>query len=119
VRFCARALSLESRLQAAHFGRSVRPRDRLKATANDARYPGKVSVWYVFHPLYRTPDLSVVRKFGCHDVEYVQFAAPERQAVPAWMLDEERCAQMTIGLQPTVDLAALLRLADWLQAQDL
>jgi hypothetical protein len=86
---------------------------------NDARYPGKVSVWYVFHPLYRAPDLSVVRKFGCHEVEYVQLGAPERQAVPAWMLDEERCAQMTIGLQPTVDLAALLRLADWLQAQDL
>jgi hypothetical protein len=44
---------------------------------------------------------------------------PERQAVPAWMLDEERCAQMTIGLEPTVDLPALLRLVDWLQAQDL
>jgi hypothetical protein len=86
---------------------------------NDARYRGNVSVWYPFHPLYRTHDLSVVRKFGCHDVEYVQLAAPERQAVPAWMLDQERCAQMTIGLEPTVDLAALLRLADWLQAQDL
>jgi hypothetical protein len=35
------------------------------------------------------------------------------------MLDEQRCAQMTIGLQPVADLAALLRLADWLQAQDL
>ncbi len=94
-------------------------KNRLKATANDARYRGKVSVWYPFHPLYRTPDLSVVRKFGCYDVEYVQLAAPERQAVPAWMLDQERCAQMTIGLQPAVDMAALLRLAEWLQAQDL
>jgi hypothetical protein len=35
------------------------------------------------------------------------------------MLDLERCAQMTYGLQPTVDLAALLELADWLQAQGL
>jgi hypothetical protein len=35
------------------------------------------------------------------------------------MLDEERCGQMTIGLVPAVDLEALLRLADWLQAQDL
>jgi hypothetical protein len=65
--------------------------------------------------------LSVWRKFGCHDVEYVELAVPlpQRQAVPAWMLDEERCAQMTIGLEPAVDLAALLRLADWLQAQHL
>jgi hypothetical protein len=51
----------------------------------------------------------------------VELAAPQSQrlGVPAWMLDEERCAQMTIGLEPAVDLAALVRLADWLQAQDL
>jgi hypothetical protein len=35
------------------------------------------------------------------------------------MLDEQRCAEMTIGLEPTVDLPALLRLADWLQAHNL
>jgi hypothetical protein len=35
------------------------------------------------------------------------------------MLDQDRCAQMTIGLQPAGDLAALLTLADWLQAQGL
>jgi hypothetical protein len=86
---------------------------------NDARYQGKVSVWYPYHPLFGTHDLSVVRKFGCHNVEYVQLAAPVRQGVPAWMLDQQLCAQMTFGLQPTADLAALLRLADWLQAQDL
>ena len=104
---------LESRLQAESGP------DRLKATANDARYRGIVSVWYPFHPLYRTRDLSVLRTFGCYDVEYVQLAAPGRQAVPAWMLDQELPAQMTIGLQPTADMAALLRLADWLHAQDL
>jgi len=65
-------------------------------------------------------DLSVVRNFGFRDVEYVELDAPKaRQAVPAWMLDQERCAQMTCGLQPAVDLAALLDLADWLQAQGL
>ena len=53
------------------------------------------------------------------DVQYVELAAQKRQAVPAWMLDQERCAQMTCGLQPAVDLAALLELADWLQAQGL
>jgi hypothetical protein len=65
-------------------------------------------------------DLSVARNFGCRDVEYVELVAPKaRQAVPSWMLDQERCAQMTCGLQPAVDLAALLDLADWLQAQGL
>jgi hypothetical protein len=92
---------------------------RLKPPRNDARYPGKVSVWYPYHPLYGIQDLSVVRHFGCHDVRYVELAAQKRQAVPAWMLDQERCALMTYGLQPATDLAALLELADWLQAQGL
>jgi hypothetical protein len=65
-------------------------------------------------------DWSFVRHFGCRDVEYVEIQGPQaRQAVPAWMLDEERCAQMTCGLQPAVDLATLLDLADWLRVQDL
>jgi hypothetical protein len=93
---------------------------RLKPTGNDARYQGKVSVWYPFHPLYGIHDLLVARNFGCRDVEYVELVAPKgRQAVPSWMLDQERCAQMTCGFQPAVDLAALLDLADWLQAQGL
>jgi hypothetical protein len=52
-------------------------------------------------------------------VHYVELAAPQRQAVPAWMLDQERCAQMTFGLLPAVDLDTLLELADWLQTQGL
>jgi hypothetical protein len=60
-----------------------------------------------------------VREFGCHDEQYVELTAQKRQAVPAWMLDQERCAQMTCGLRPTVDLDALLELADLLQAQGL
>jgi hypothetical protein len=47
-------------------------------------------------------------------VQYVELAAQQRQAVPVWMLDEERCAQMTFGLLPAVDLDTLLELADWL-----
>jgi hypothetical protein len=35
------------------------------------------------------------------------------------MLDEERCAQMTYGLQPAVDLTTLVELADWLREQSL
>ena len=87
---------------------------------NDARYPGIVVVWYPFHHFYQIGGLSVVRSFGCHNVEYVELMAPTaRQAVPAWMLDQERCAQMTCGLQPAVDLMTLLDLADWVHAQGL
>jgi hypothetical protein len=48
-------------------------------------------------------------------VQYVELAAQQRQVVPAWMLDEDRCAQMTCGFLPAVDLETLLELADWLQ----
>jgi len=94
-------------------------KDRLKPTRNDARYPGKVSVWYPYHHLFGVGDLSVVRQFGFRNVKYVELAAQKRQAVPAWMLDQDRCAEMTYGLQPAADMAALLELADWLQAQGL
>jgi hypothetical protein len=58
----------------------------------------------------------VVRRFGCRNVEYLDLCGPDwRQAVPAWMVDRDRCAQMTCGLQPAADLAALLELARWLE----
>jgi hypothetical protein len=60
-----------------------------------------------------------LRERGSGDVHYVELAARERQAVPAWMLDQERCAQMTYGLQPAVDVATLVELADWLREQSL
>jgi hypothetical protein len=94
-------------------------RVRLKPTRDDARYQGEVSVWYPYHPLYGARNLSLLREYGCGDVHYVELSARDRQAVPAWMLDQERCAQMTCGLQPAVDLATLVELADWLRAQHL
>jgi hypothetical protein len=36
-----------------------------------------------------------------------------------WMIDKDRCAQMTCGLQPSCSFATLLELAEWLQAVDL
>lgn len=60
-----------------------------------------------------------MRVFGSGGVEYAELAAQKRQVVPGWMLDQARCAQMTLGLQPACDLAALLTLAGWLQAQGL
>ena len=52
---------------------------------------GNVWVRTRVDPLYEAPNLSVCRKFGCHDVEYVELAVAlrQRQAVPAWMLDED------------------------------
>ena len=56
-------------------------------------------------------------KFGCRGVEYLDLRCPSvRQAVPAWMIDRELCEQMTCGLQPAADLAALLELLRWLES---
>ena len=64
-------------------------------------------------------DLGVSR-VGSAEVEYLEIqSADGRQCVPAWMLDADCCAQMTCGLQPTVDLSSLMELADWLRALDL
>jgi hypothetical protein len=52
-------------------------------------------------------------------VQYAELAAQKRQVVPAWMLDQDRCAQMTLGLQPACDLATLLKLTHWVRAQGL
>jgi hypothetical protein len=56
-----------------------------------------------------------MRKFGCRDVEYLDLRCSEiRQAVPHWMVDADLCGQMTIGLQPAVDVSTLLELVRWL-----
>jgi hypothetical protein len=88
----------------------------LQPTRNDARYQGKVSVCYLFHPLFHQHDFSVVRRIGCRDVEYLDLRGPDvRQAVPSWMVDADLCDRMTCGLQPAADLAALLELVRWLE----
>lgn len=94
--------------------------DTLKPTRNDARYQGKVSVWYPFHPFFGQHDFSVMRKFGCGNVEYLDLrSADTRQGVPSWMVDADLCDQMTCGLQPAADLTALLELVRWLEAHPL
>ena len=91
-------------------------KDTLKPTRHDARYQGKVSVCYPFHPFFRKHDFCVMRKFGCRDVEYLDLQCPEvRQAVPSWMVDADLCGQMTCGLQPATDLPTLLELVRWLK----
>jgi len=59
-------------------------------------------------------------KYGCRGVEYLDLRCPEvRQAVPVWMVDADLCSQMTWGLQPAVDLPALLELVRWLEVHPL
>ena len=83
------------------------------------------------------PATGAMFRFGIlfiHFTGLTTFRSCENSAVTTWstcnslLRNGKRCrpgcsirsaAQMTIGLEPTVDLAALLRLADWLQAQDL
>ena len=89
---------------------------RLKPARDDARYQGKVAVYYPLHPLYGCEGLSALRRVGSGEIEYVEIQSTlGRQFVPAWMLDADRCAQMTCGPMPAVDLASLVDLADWLQ----
>jgi hypothetical protein len=107
--------SLEFTLQRVFCGGHGPPRT-LKPTRNDARYQGKVSVWYPFHPFFNKHDFSVMRRFGCRNTEYLDLQAPGiRQAVPSWMVDADLCGQMTCGLQPAVDLSTLLELVRWLE----
>jgi hypothetical protein len=99
---------------------AVRQERRLKPARDDARYQGKVCVWYPYHPFFGKQNLSIRRRVGSAEVEYLEIqSADGRQCVPAWMLDADRCTQMTCGLQPAVDLSSLMELADLLQALDL
>ncbi len=64
--------------------------------------------------------MSVVRKFGCGDAEYLDLSNSDvRQAVPAWMVDADFCGQMTCGLLPAADLPALLELVRWIEQHPL
>jgi hypothetical protein len=77
-------------------------------------------VHYPLHPFYRSGPLTVRQRCGVGDVEqlYVDFEQT-RQAVPLWMTNEEGCARMTIGFDPSCSLKALLELRSLLQATDL
>ncbi len=88
---------------------------RLKPTRDDARYQGGVFVWYPFHPQYNKHKLVVVRRFDCHCVDYLELSGPDgRQAIPVWMVEQDRCREMTCGLVPAANLAALIELLHWM-----
>jgi hypothetical protein len=78
---------------------------------NDARYRSSVRVHYSLHPFFTRGELAVTRRYGVGNVEHVEVQVEEGpQAVPVWMVDQEQCCQMTMGLDPQCSLASLLQL---------
>jgi hypothetical protein len=92
---------------------------RLSPDRNDARYPGKVKVYYSLHPLFGQ-DVPVFRRYGRGESQQVEVQlAGRRQGVPGWMTDEDRCARFSLGTEPRCSLASLLELVRLLQASGL
>ncbi len=84
---------------------------------NDARYPGKVTIYYPLHPSYGQCDLQVSRRFGCGRVAQLEVQIGARcQLVPAWMADPECCQHMSLGTEPHCSLPALWELIALLRA---
>lgn len=89
-------------------------------THHDARYPRSVTVHYALHPLYGRGELQVRQRHGSGNAEqYVVEVQDEAQAVPVWMTDERRCAQMTIGIDPQGSLSSYLALLSLVRSVDL
>jgi len=100
--------------------RQHRTTSGLKPAHDDARYQGKICVFYPCHPFFGKQNISILRRVGSAEAEFVEIqSADERQFVPAWMLDADRCSRMTCGLQPAADLSSLMELADLLHVLDL
>ena len=87
----------------------------LRARRNDARYPGKVTVFYALHPLH-LQELEVFRPHRLDGGQHVEVQLPQRRlAIPLWMTRQEQVECLTLGLDPRCSQEALLRLARLLQ----
>ena len=70
-----------------------------------------MTVHYPLHPFYGQTDLPVYRRYGIGDVEHVEVELDgQRQAIPVWMIDEQQCARITMGIDPYCSLAPLSKL---------
>ena len=79
---------------------------------NDARYPGKVTVYYPLHPFHGGGELPVVRRHGGGRIEQVEVeTATRRQVLPLWMTNQDRCQQLSVSADPRCSLTALWELA--------
>ena len=84
---------------------------------NDARYPGKLTVYYPFHPFHGGGELPIVRRYGNGRVEQVEVeTSGRRQVLPLWMTNQDRCQQLSVGTDPRCSLPALWELTALLRA---
>ena len=60
----------------------------LGASQNDARYPGKVTIYYPLHPFHGGDELAVHRRFGSGRVEQLE-VANRRSATARTRLDDQ------------------------------
>ncbi len=89
-------------------------------THHDARYPSSVTVHYPLHPLYGRGELPIRQRSGAGDAEqYLVEVEQGAQAIPVWMTDERRCAQMTTGFDPQCALGSYLSLLTLIRSSDL
>ena len=89
------------------------------ASQNDARYPGKVTIYYPLHPFHGGGELPIVRRYGSGRVEQVEVETPDRrQVLPHWMTSQDRCQQLSVGADPRCSLTALWELMALLGTSD-
>jgi hypothetical protein len=77
-------------------------------------------VRYPLHPLYGRGELRVRQRTGAGDAEqYLVEVEQGAHAIPVWMTDERRCAQMTMGFDPQCALESYLSLLTLIRSLDL
>jgi hypothetical protein len=77
-------------------------------------------VHYPLHPLYGRGELPVRQRHGAGNAEqYLVELEQGAHAVPVWMTDERRCAQMTMGFSPQCELESYLSLLKLIRSVDL
>ena len=77
---------------------------------------GLLKLRYPFHPLFGTPLEVFGAAGGGRDLVYVRLPNNTTRGIPAWMFDEVICAGVRSAERPTIDCAALLKLAQLLDS---
>ena len=76
-----------------------------------------MTVFYPLHPFCGGGEFRIVRRFGNGRVEQLEVeTATRRQLLPHWMTNEDRCQQLSVGVDPRCSLTALWELAALLHA---
>ena len=82
----------------------------------DARYQGRTSIFYRFHPLYGK-DLILLGKGDQLGMPSVKLSLDDVIVrVPEWMTDQDFCRRLRCGADPVPDLSALQNVMQLLAA---